>query len=107
MIRMAPGGPFDAEKQLPPDLEANLRAAYHLDEPLYQQFGRYLWGLDAGRFRPVVPVSRFHGDRTDHDRLPGVAAHRRARNAARVAGRYHRRHDRGAQAELRGSITAS
>ena len=27
MIRMAPGGPFDAEKQLPPDLEANLRAA--------------------------------------------------------------------------------
>ena len=40
LIRLAPGGPFDSEKQLPPDIEANLRQAYHLDEPLYQQFAR-------------------------------------------------------------------
>ncbi len=38
LIRVAPGGPFDAEKRLPPEIEANLREAYHLDEPLYQQF---------------------------------------------------------------------
>jgi oligopeptide transport system permease protein len=52
MIRAAPGGPFDAEKQLPPEIEANLRAAYHLDEPLVRQFGRYLWNLARGDFGP-------------------------------------------------------
>jgi oligopeptide transport system permease protein len=52
MIRVAPGGPFDAEKQLPPEIEANLRAAYHLDEPLYQQFARYIGNLVRGDFGP-------------------------------------------------------
>jgi oligopeptide transport system permease protein len=52
MIRAAPGGPFDAEKQLPPEIEANLRAAYHLDEPLVQQFGRYVLNLVRGDFGP-------------------------------------------------------
>ncbi|MEZ5564190.1 MAG: oligopeptide ABC transporter permease OppB [Gammaproteobacteria bacterium] len=52
MMRVAPGGPFDTEKRLPPEVETNLRAAYHLDEPLYQQFGRYLWNLSKGDFGP-------------------------------------------------------
>ncbi len=52
MIRAAPGGPFDAEKALPAEIEANLRAAYHLDEPLIQQFGRYVWNLARGDFGP-------------------------------------------------------
>ncbi|HRP34931.1 MAG TPA: oligopeptide ABC transporter permease OppB [Gammaproteobacteria bacterium] len=52
MIRAAPGGPFDAEKALPAEIEANLRAAYHLDEPLIQQFGRYVWNLVRGDFGP-------------------------------------------------------
>ena len=52
MIRAAPGGPFDSEKALPPEIEANLRAAYHLDEPLPQQFGRYVWNLARGDFGP-------------------------------------------------------
>jgi oligopeptide transport system permease protein len=54
MMRAAPGGPFDSEKRLAPDIEANLRAAYHLDEPLYQQFGRYLWGVAQGDFGPSL-----------------------------------------------------
>ncbi len=52
MMRMAPGGPFDREKRLAPEVEANLRAAYYLDEPLYQQFGRYLGNLAQGDFGP-------------------------------------------------------
>ena len=52
MMRVAPGGPFDREKKLAPEIEANLRAAYHLDEPLWQQFGRYLWNLAHGDFGP-------------------------------------------------------
>lgn len=54
MMRVAPGGPFDSEKRLAPEIEANLRAAYHLDEPLYQQLGRYLWGLGRGDFGPSL-----------------------------------------------------
>jgi len=52
LIRIAPGGPFDAERQLPPEIEQRLRAAYHLDEPLPQQLGRYLWNLLQGDFGP-------------------------------------------------------
>jgi oligopeptide transport system permease protein len=52
MIRLAPGGPFDAEKRLPPQVEQNLRAAYHLDEPLPLQFVRYVGNLARGDFGP-------------------------------------------------------
>lgn len=52
LIRVAPGGPFSAEKQLPPELEARLNEAYYLNDPLWQQFGRYLGGLLRGDFGP-------------------------------------------------------
>jgi oligopeptide transport system permease protein len=52
LIRLAPGGPFDAERQPSPEIEANLRAAYHLDDPLYAQFGRYVAGLLRFDFGP-------------------------------------------------------
>jgi oligopeptide transport system permease protein len=52
LIRAAPGGPFDTERHLQPEIEANLRSAYHLDEPLYRQFGRYLGGLLRLDFGP-------------------------------------------------------
>jgi oligopeptide transport system permease protein len=59
MIRAAPGGPFDSERNLPPEIEANLRAAYHLDEPLIAQFGRYLGGLARGDFGPSFQYKDF------------------------------------------------
>ena len=52
MVHAAPGGPFDAERALPPEIEANIAAAYHLDEPLYQQFVRYLKGVLQGDLGP-------------------------------------------------------
>jgi len=52
MMRAAPGGPFDAEKTLPPEIQANLDKKYHLDEPLIQQYGRYLLDLAQGDFGP-------------------------------------------------------
>ncbi len=52
LVRLAPGGPFDGERRLPPDIEANLRAAYHLDEPIYQQYARYMGGLLQGDLGP-------------------------------------------------------
>jgi oligopeptide transport system permease protein len=52
LIRVAPGGPFDSEKQLPPEIEARLNAAYYLDEPLWKQFGRYMGGVVQGDLGP-------------------------------------------------------
>ena len=52
LVRLAPGGPFDGERRLPPAVEANLRAAYHLDEPLAVQYARYLGMLARGDLGP-------------------------------------------------------
>lgn len=52
MIRMAPGGPFDRERALPPAIQANLNKMYHLDEPLYQQYFRYLGKIVQGDLGP-------------------------------------------------------
>ena len=52
LIRVAPGGPFDAEKTLPPEIQANLNAKYHLDEPLLQQYFRYLGQVARLDFGP-------------------------------------------------------
>ncbi|MEJ8567930.1 oligopeptide ABC transporter permease OppB [Elongatibacter sediminis] len=52
LIRVAPGGPFDSEKTLPPEIRANLDAKYHLDEPLLQQYFRYLGQILTLDFGP-------------------------------------------------------
>jgi len=52
MVHAAPGGPFDDERVLPADVEANIAAAYHLDDPLPKQFVRYLGGLVKGDLGP-------------------------------------------------------
>ena len=59
LIRIAPGGPFDAEKSLPAEIEANLNAAYHLDEPLWQQYLRYLGNIAQGDLGPSFQYSEF------------------------------------------------
>ncbi|MFV0436598.1 MAG: oligopeptide ABC transporter permease OppB [Desulfopila sp.] len=52
MMRIAPGGPFDREKQLPPEIEANILKAYNLDKPLHQQYFDYLGNILHGDFGP-------------------------------------------------------
>ena len=52
LIRVAPGGPFDDERVLPPEIEANLARAYNLDEPLHWQYLRYLGNILRGDFGP-------------------------------------------------------
>jgi oligopeptide transport system permease protein len=43
LVRLAPGGPFDKErKPASPEIERNIRARYHLDEPMWKQYLRYL-----------------------------------------------------------------
>jgi oligopeptide transport system permease protein len=59
MIRLAPGGPFARERQVPPEVLAALNKQYHLDEPLWRQFLRYIGDLVQGDFGPSFKYKDF------------------------------------------------
>ena len=52
MMRLAPGGPFDQERALPEQVRLNIEARYHLDEPLWRQYLRYLGDVARGDLGP-------------------------------------------------------
>ena len=52
IMHVVPGGPFDREKKLPPEIKANVEAKYHLDLSLPEQYARYLLDLTHGDFGP-------------------------------------------------------
>lgn len=52
MMRLAPGSPFASERTLSPEIMANITAKYHLDDPMWKQYGLYLWQLAHGDFGP-------------------------------------------------------
>ena len=52
IIRIAPGGPFDAEKTLPKQIMENIEKKYHLDEPLIKQYARYMISVMRGDLGP-------------------------------------------------------
>jgi oligopeptide transport system permease protein len=52
LLHAAPGGPFDVQRKLPPVIKQNIDRMYHLDEPLYQQYFRYLGSILRGDFGP-------------------------------------------------------
>ena len=55
LVRLAPGGPFDGDRvPASPEIERELRAKYHLDEPVMVQYGRYLRDLLHGDFGPSL-----------------------------------------------------
>ncbi|MBL8859420.1 MAG: ABC transporter permease subunit [Planctomycetes bacterium] len=51
MMRAVRGGPFDSERALSPAIEANLKARYHLDWPLWKQYAAYVGPLELGEQR--------------------------------------------------------
>jgi oligopeptide transport system permease protein len=59
LMRAAPGGPFDQEQTLPPEIIANLQSAYGLDQPIWIQYGRYLSSLMHGDFGPSFKYKDF------------------------------------------------
>jgi oligopeptide transport system permease protein len=64
LVHLAPGGPFDRErKPASPEIERNIRAKYHLDEPIWKQYLRYLNDLAHGDFG----VSLKYRDHTVND----------------------------------------
>ena len=47
LMRLVPGGPFDADRQVPPEIQRQLDAKYHLDQPVLTQYGDWMWALIA------------------------------------------------------------
>jgi oligopeptide transport system permease protein len=60
IVRVAPGGPFDRDKRLPPEIMKNIEAKYNLDDPLIVQYGRYIFNIIRG---DLGPSFAYH----DHD----------------------------------------
>lgn len=55
LVHLAPGGPFDRERRpASPEIERNIQAKYHLDEPVWKQYGRYLNGIVHGDLGPSL-----------------------------------------------------
>jgi oligopeptide transport system permease protein len=59
LVRVAPGGPFDQEQSLPPQIAANLQSAYGLDQPAWFQYVRYMRGVAHGDFGPSLRYKDF------------------------------------------------
>jgi oligopeptide transport system permease protein len=59
LIRVAPGGPFNQERGLSPEVKANLERAYGLDDSLWQQYLHYLSNLLHGNFGPSYNLPDF------------------------------------------------
>jgi oligopeptide transport system permease protein len=70
MMRLAPGGPFDAQRRLPPEIEQNVKAAYNLDKPVYQQYFIYLDKLAHGDLGPSYKSKDFSVNDLIADGLP-------------------------------------
>ena len=52
LLHLTPGGPFDSGKVLVPQIQHNIEARFHLDEPLWRQYLRYLGDLARGDLGP-------------------------------------------------------
>ena len=52
LVRSAPGGPFDQEKVVIPEVKKALEAQYRLDLPLHEQYFAYLGDLAQGDLGP-------------------------------------------------------
>ena len=52
LLHLTPGGPFDSDRLLVPQIQRSIEAHYHLDEPLWRQYLRYLNNLARGDLGP-------------------------------------------------------
>lgn len=59
ILRLAPGGPFDGDRALPPITLQNLRAHYNLDQPIWMQYLIYVGRLLQGDLGPSMVYNDF------------------------------------------------
>ena len=54
MMRAAPGSPFDTDRKLSPEIEANVLAKFGMNKPLHLQYADYLAGVARGDLGPSL-----------------------------------------------------
>jgi oligopeptide transport system permease protein len=52
LLRNLPGGPFDTDKKLPPQIKINIEKKYNLDKPIWKQYVLYLKSMSMADFGP-------------------------------------------------------
>ncbi|MBP9722851.1 MAG: oligopeptide ABC transporter permease OppB [Gammaproteobacteria bacterium] len=70
LMHAMPGGPFDGERVASPTIRASLEKQYHLDQPLYKQYGIYLNNVLHGDFGPSFKYRDFTVNQLIYDGLP-------------------------------------
>jgi hypothetical protein len=86
LTRLAPGGPFDSERALDPEIAKNLRRIYQLDRPLIEQFWLYLQSLAQWRSWAEPPLARLFRARTLRQGTAHLGNARRQSHAHRNPG---------------------
>jgi len=59
LMRIVPGGPFDAEKKVPPEIKRQIEAKFRLDQPLWRQYAEQLWDAVRLDFRASYKLKDF------------------------------------------------
>jgi len=59
LLRLVPGGPYNPNPRTTPEILSKLALAFHRDEPIYAQFGRYLWGVLHLDFGPSTAFREY------------------------------------------------
>ncbi len=72
LMHAVPGGPFDREKALPPEIMANLEKRYNLDAPLIVQYGRYLQDVVLPKFTSEGPSGSLENDHLINIKLGSI-----------------------------------
>jgi len=62
LMHAVPGGPFDSEKALPPDILANLEKRYNLDDPLLVQYFNYIYEVTIPHISTTAPTNAIEDD---------------------------------------------
>jgi len=70
LMHVAPGGPFNMERGIPPEIKANIERLFHLDEPVWMQYLRYLNNLIHGDLGPSYILLNFSVAELFHVGLP-------------------------------------
>jgi oligopeptide transport system permease protein len=74
LMRIVPGGPFDAEKKVPPEIKRNIEAKFRMDQPLWRQYAEQLWDAIHLDFRASYKLKDFTVNEVIAQGFPVTAA---------------------------------
>jgi oligopeptide transport system permease protein len=74
LMRAVPGGPYSGERNLPPEIERNIKERYRLDRPLWEQYTHELWKAARGDLGLSIRLQDFNVNQVIAQGLPISAA---------------------------------